>query len=220
MQSKILPIVLIYHEAGQTEATEAALRAAGFTEWYYADRDGVGSMARAFNAAVTMLEHDYQKPIPEYLWFVTNVTFPPDLPASLLDALESRPDAAAVHPAMDSSHGFINKAVNVGGCHFIEWTAPLVRYEAWQEIGQLDENMPYVHFDLDWSHRAKLEDWKLLVDGRHRVDHIYLHINQPERISQIRNDLRALRHEKSLQALIDKWGNNWKKTLCQGGNCG
>lgn len=218
MTDQILPIVLRYEETGVTEATEKSLSNAGFTVWEYADREGVGSMARAFNRV--MMELDQYEVDEKYIWFVTNVTFPPELPASLFEVLESNSEAAAVHPGMTSSHAFINNAKNVGPIHFIEWTAAMVRYKAWMDVGVLDEAMPYVHFDLDWSHRAKLNGWQLLVDGRVRVDHTYLHVKQPEKISRFRSDLRAYRHEASAQAMIDKWGNDWKTTLCKGGNCG
>lgn len=202
-----------------TEATEASLERAGFDldAVIYANRDGVGSMSRAFNDAVINCFGGVEE---KYIWFVTNVTFGPDLPASLLDALESNPKAAAVHPGMNSSHGFINKAKGIEPASFIEWAAPMIRTEAWEDIGELDEDMPYVHFDLDWSHRAKEKGWGLLIDGRERVSHTYLHIKKTNRISQIRSELRSLKHADSLLALNEKWGPNAISKLCVGGNCG
>lgn len=221
LSDHILPVVLKYEEKGVTEATLRSLSGAGFcdADWIFADRDGVGSMSKAFNRAIRIHELEYEVE-EKYIWFITNVTFPPNLPASLFEALESNQKAAAVHPAFNSSHGFINTAKSVTPAHFIEWTAPMVRYSAWEELGELDENMPYVHFDLDWSALAKGEGWQLLIDGRFRLDHTYLHIQQPERISQIRAELRSMAHEKSLAALVDKWGHNWRQELCKGGNCG
>lgn len=218
MIDKVLPIVMVYEEKGVTEQVEACLDAAGFDEvgWVYAYRDGVGSMARAFNDSAVSVDPKEAK----YLWFVTNVTFTPDVPKKLFETLENNRKAAAVHPAFDSSHGFIAKAKGVQPAHFIEWTAPMVRCEAFEDVGILDEDMPYVHFDLDWSHRAKKNGWTLLVDGRVRINHTYLHVRQPERISQIRAELRQMKHQASLEALKRKWGPNALADLCVGGNCG
>ena len=79
--SKIYPIVLLYEEAGWKKATEDCLSAAGFRQWDYADRDGVGSMSKAFNRAF----YDISPRREKYIWFVTNVTFPPEMPAVLLE---------------------------------------------------------------------------------------------------------------------------------------
>lgn len=214
----ILPIVMVYEEQGQLARTEKSLSDAGFSSCVYADREGVGSMAKAFNRAVDIaLERSGHE---KYFWFLTNVTFPAAMPDYLADVMECIPECAAVHPAFHSSHGFIANAQGVSDAHFVEWTAPMVNIAAWMQIGQLDEQMPYVHFDLDWSQRAKDAGWVLKVDGRHRLDHTYLHVNAPERISVLRRELRQYRHAASLARIHEKYGMNWKEKLCKGGNCG
>ena len=219
LSKKIQPIVLAYDEAGWTEKTTACLIAAGLDNIHYADRDGVGSMAKAFNrsAAQVMIR---EQP-PEYIWFVTNVTFPPEMPAALLQAIEADERAIAIHPAFDSDHPHIRQyGQEVRPAPFIEWTAPLVWARGWEEVGPLDEAMPYVHFDLDWSRRAAIAGWSLLVDSRYRLGHTYLWKEAPEPISQLRRSLRSLRHAGSLARMEEKWGQDWRTKLCPTGTCG
>lgn len=219
LNKKILPIVLQYEEQGQTRTTLDCLKVAGFTKWLMADREGVGSMSRAFNRAVRENQETVKR--YEFIWFVTNVSFAPSLPASLLEALESHPGAIAVHPAMDSDHPHIRQnGQEVKAVPFIEWTAPLIAVEGWEDVGELDEAMPYVHFDLDWSHRARQAGWELLVDGRVKVNHTYLWKKAPEKISHLRRELRALRHPASVARMVEKWGPDWKKKLCPTNTCG
>lgn len=212
---KIWPIVLVYEETGMTEKTEACLERAGFEDWGYVYREGVGSMAAAFNRGIT----DMPK-AAKFVWFITNVVFEPEMPLSLLQALENNENAAAVHPGFDSDHPPIRDAKGVQEVNFIEWTAPLVRRSALVHIGILDEELPYVHFDLDWSYRARDRKWTLLVDGRHRLGHTYLHRQAPETISVIRAKLRTLRHPASVARMVEKYGPDWIRKTCPGGNCG
>lgn len=212
---KIYPIVLLYEEAGWKKATEDCLSAAGFRQWDYADRDGVGSMSKAFNRAF----YDISPRREKYIWFVTNVTFPPEMPAALLDVMEKHPKCAAVHPVFDSDHPHI-KTPPPGPVPFIEWTAPMIRIEALDDVGLLDEALPYVHFDLDWSYRAREAGWELRVDGTHRLQHTYLWKDAPEQISRMRRELRTLRHPASVARMIEKYGPNWKNITCPTGTCG
>ena len=213
--NEIWPIVLVYEETGMTAKTEACLERAGFEDWGYVYRDGCGPMAAAFNRGTKDTPKEYK-----FIWFLTNVVFDPEMPLSLLNALESNENAAAVHPAFDSDHPHIRNAKEVQGVNFIEWTAPLVRRSALVHVGLLDEGLPYVHFDLDWSYRARENSWQLLVDGQHRLGHTYLHQQAPEKISLLRRQLRELRHPASVARMVEKYGHDWIRITCPGGNCG
>lgn len=217
LKSKIQPIVLIYEERDWTQQTTACLRAAGLDNIHYVDRDGVGSMAKAFNRGARQVLSK-RKP-PKYLWFVTNVTFPAALPGAMLEKMEETTTAAAIHPAFDSDHPHIRKP-DGEWIPFIEWTAPLVRVDAWQDVGELDEAMPYVHFDLDWSQRAKQAGWVLMATDAARMGHTYLWKDAPEPISHLRRQLRAIRHESSVARMVEKWGPDWRTKLCPTGTCG
>lgn len=210
----VIPIVLQYEEKGWTERTIECLEAAGMHNYRIADREGVGSMTRAFNDAVATIEEDECL----FVWWITNVTFPPKLLNSLLDAFD--PDTAAVHPLMPTSdHIYMREADGVEDVPFVEWTAPLIRLAALDDVGLCDPIMPYVGMDIDWSHRAKLKGWKLKVDGRVELTHEYLRNNAPEPISQIRASLRKLRDKETRARLAEKWGRDWKKQLCPCGTC-
>lgn len=215
---QILPIVLIYEERGWTKATTDCLEAAGFTGWKHADREGVGSMSRAFNRAVRPYIND--PGTNKYIWFITNVTFPPEMPGALLRMIEDGDNCAAVHPAFDSDHPHIRTPNGTPDVPFVEWTAPLISIEALRTVGLLDEKMPYVHFDLDWSHRARQLGYTLKVCGDHRLGHTYLWKDAPEPISRLRRDLRSIKHPDSVARMVEKWGPGWINTLCPTKTCG
>lgn len=217
LSKHITPIVLIYEERNWTQQSTDCLRAAGLDNIHYVDRDGVGSMAKAFNRGAKQVLSKRKK--PKYLWFVTNVTFPAFLPGAMLEKMEDIVTAAAIHPPFDSDHPHIRKP-NGKWAPFVEWTAPFVRVDAWQDVGELDEAMPYVHFDLDWSHRATQAGWVLMVAETGRLNHTYLWCDAPEPISELRRQLRTLRHPASLARMQEKWGADWKTKLCPTGSCG
>lgn len=226
--SQILPIVLKYHEKGWTERTVKCLLDAGFSQEdiVFADRDGVGNMSRAFNAAIHLLkteddleyiqfrgEYKTRMMGVKYIWFLTNVEFSPEMPLSLLSAFDS--ETAAVHPAFDSQHHFIANTVGIAPeVPFIEWTAPMVRADVFYELGGLDENLQYWGMDLAFSKAAKDKGYVLKVDGRYRLKHTYLHLHgTPESITRIRKQLRELYDKPTEDYLIGKYGENWLSLL-------
>lgn len=226
---KILPIVLKYEEKGWTDKTVKCLLDAGFSQEdiVFADRDGVGNMARAFNAALNNIKitdeleylrfrgefiKDQRMYNVKYIWFLTNVEFPREMPLSLLSAFDE--ETAAVHPAFDSEHYFIRDCIGVAPeVEFLEWTAPMVRADVFFELGGLDEKMPYWGFDLCFSYRAKEAGYVLKIDGRYKLKHTYLNLNAPEPISAIRKQLRALYDKPTEERLIEKYGEDWLKKL-------
>lgn len=225
--SQILPIVLKYEEKGVTEKTVQCLLDAGFDKEniVFADRDGVGNMSRAFNTSMHILKTEDDLEYLQfrgevrtrmmdikYIWFLTNVEFPPEMPLSLLSAFDE--ETAAVHPAFESSHDFIRDAIGVvPEAPFIEWTAPMVRANTFYDLDGLDYNLPYWGMDLDFSYRAKQAGYVLKIDGRYRLKHAYLHLHAPEPISEIRKQLRALYDKATEERLIEKYGENWLQKL-------
>lgn len=223
--NQILPIVLKYEEKGVTERTVQCLMNAGFgsgeNDIFVADREGVGNMSRAFNRITRKLWSLFENrmddfnfyPAKKFIWFLTNVEFPPEMPESLLSCFDQH--TAAVHPAFDSHHPHLNSMMPIvnNDVLFVEWTAPMVSVEAWKKIGQLDEKMPYWGMDLDWSYRAREMDYELKVDGRYRLKHTYLTDKAPEKISEIRRELRSLYDASTEERLIEKYGEGWLKKL-------
>lgn len=201
-------IVLEYREPGWTEKTLKSLGKARVPSEniIFADREGVGSISKAFNRAI-------EKVATKYAWFLTNVTFAPGMPASLIDALNNS-QAIAVHPAFDSDHGHIRSAKGVEYAPFIEWTAPAFDMACFHEIGLCDEQLPYWGMDLDWSHRAnQVYESALVIDGRFRLNHTYLRHSAPHPISVIRRNLRALYDGDTKDRLTKKYGKQWQKTI-------
>lgn len=218
----ILPIVLLYEEKGWTEKTVQCLIDAGFQEEQimYANRDGVGNMSRAFNEAVKKNGNVFQTrmddlnftPGKKFIWFLTNVEFPPEMPLSLLSAFDS--ETAIVHPAFDSEHPHMNKAFGVvPDVPFIEWTSPMVRALPFFYFGMLDEKMPYWGMDLHFSHQCRERGYCLKVDGRYRLKHNYLRVHSPEKISQIRKELRYLYDKPTENRLIEIYGEDYLQVI-------
>lgn len=226
IREEIQPIVLRYHETGWTEKTVACLLAAGFEESdiVYADRGGVGNMSKAFNvaffASLKKVEHEspyeiHATPTKPFTWFLTNVTFPEQMPICLLELIKSDFQIAAVHPAFDSDHPHIKNAHGISReVPFIEWTAPLVRSDIFFQC-LLDDKMPYWGMDLDWSYRIhEFAGYTVAVDGRHRLNHTYLRLNdQKEPVTLERERIRKTFDKATELRLIEKHGPDWLAKL-------
>ena len=211
---KVACIQLEYLETGWSARTYDCIRADGLEVVAVARREGVGSMSAAFNRAareVLARRKSNLKGGPDFIWFLTNVTFRPGTAKALVDAFDGQ--TAAVHPQFASDHGHIANPRGVQDVPFVEWTAPMLRVSALEQIGMLDEAMPYVGMDLDWSYRAKQAGWKLRATNRAQVAHKYLRHNAPEEISRIRERLRALYAHPTDARMVEKYGTYWKEML-------
>ena len=166
-------------------------------------RDGVGNMSRAYNSIVNKEAH--------YYWFVSNVTFSPQMPFMLAMACEER-GWAGIHPAMRSSdHKFQWPNGNEPKeTPFIEWTAPMVNAEIFRD-NLLDEMLPYYYMDLDWCHRVKPN--KVGVHHGQVVEHTYLRNKQEHPIGQLRKQLRQYWTPISQRHMVEKYGKDWQQKL-------
>lgn len=212
----VTPVVLIYLEPGWAEKTAYCLLKAGFTmsNVRTVDREGVGSMSKAFNRA--MFDQTITTP---YVWWVTNIEFEPDVPTKLFEALEYKPNVAAIHPGFASDHPHIRNSQRLELAPFVEFTAPMFNYDALHEIGPADEALPYIGMDIDWSYRAKEKGFDLMVDGSTKIEHTYLHQGQGHTISKIRAALRSYHIPATYARLEQKYGPDWKTKICPGGAC-
>lgn len=171
-------------------------------------RDGVGNMSRAYNSI--LMDASWQA---DYLWFVSNVTFDKEMPFKLAETLE-KTGWAGVHPAMSTSdHKFQWKMGDVP-CEtpFIEWTAPMVRADLFSHE-PLDEMLPYYYMDLDWCYRMRQQGYKVGVDHRVEVSHVYLRNKKEHPIGQIRKQLRNYWTPISQKHMIEKYGKDWQSKL-------
>lgn len=202
---EILAVVLEYHEEGWTDRAIRCVEADDL-DYVVISRDGIGSMSKAFNEAIKKGVEEYS-----YIWFVTNIVFDQGTSLSLLECFD--PKTAAVHPRFDSDHPHIRFTRDVDEVPFIEWTAPMISRRALDKIGLLDEQLPYWGMDLDWSYRAKETGYTLKVDGRVKVDHVYLRDHAPEAVSHHRRMERGRYDVSTENRLKQKYGVDWLKAL-------
>lgn len=208
--NKVLAIILRYEEKNWHQGTRDCVERANPECIIEADREGVGSISRAFNNSVSGLGDrifNY-----DYVWFVTNVIFPPEMLGALVAAFDH--NTAGVHPKFQSDHHHIAKAP-VGGSlvNFIEWTSPMLSVRAIADVGLLDQKLPYWGMDLDWSYRARMRGWNLKAEGTYHLEHTYLRHNAPEPISRLREQLRKLRDASTIEQLTNKYGPKWREII-------
>ena len=174
----------------------------------FADRDGVGNMSRAFNEVFERMPFNV-----EYVWFLTNVTFSPDVPEKLMQVLDSDPNIAAVHPAMatsDHRHLWPGETRDVP---FIEFAAPMFRAADFARF-MLDENTPYYYMDLIISHQLKQEGKRLVCVGDAEVQHTYLRNERKTHpITNIRRQLRDYHTPISKRYMEQTFGADWQTKL-------
>lgn len=174
----------------------------------FADRDGVGNISRAFNETFQRMPFNV-----EYIWFITNVTFTPDVPEKLMQVLDSDPNIAAVHPAMatsDHRHLWPGETRDVP---FIEFTAPMFRAADFARF-MLDENTPYYYMDLIISHQLKQEGKRLVCVGDAEVQHTYLRNERKQHpITNIRKQLRDYHTPISKRYMEQTFGADWQTKL-------
>jgi hypothetical protein len=214
---RIIPIVLYYEEPGYFDSTMKCLTASGLNrDTIIVTREGVGSMSKAFNEGVLKAGGEFSS--SDYLLWITNVSFDPKLPFQMLSQMQADNKIAAIHATHKSDHIHLqSKAYKE--IPFIELTMAMFSGVALNDVGGMDEQMPYWGMDLDWSYRARQKQYKLAVSGTPEVTHTYLRHstrNNPRMvhpISILRERLRALRDAQTLQALTKKYGTNWKQKL-------
>ena len=178
---------------------------------FYADRDGVGNMSRAFNEAFDK----YVKGKFEYVWFVTNITFAPDVPDKLLKEMQSN-FIDAIHPCMGNSDHLHLRSNGMGAATsvpFIELTAPMFDCEAFAYF-KLCEETPYYYMDLIISKQIKDAGGLLCVHNGAEVHHTYLRNKVKKHpISIIREQLRNYHTPLSKAYMVKTYGEDWQSKL-------
>lgn len=206
-----LAIIALKYLESDYEQTLACLRKVECPV-FYADRDGVGNMSRAFNEA--FIKHVQGK--FEYVWFVTNIVFEPDVPGKLLKAIEDCELIGGIHPAMDTSdhkHLWPDGSGLVKSVPFIEFTAPMYRSELIEQFA-ICESTPYYYMDLILSHQVRQYGLDVCVHTGTAISHTYLRNKRSKHpISLIREKLRHYHTPLSKQYMIDNYGPNWQEKL-------
>jgi hypothetical protein len=175
---------------------------------FYAYRDGVGSMSRAYNDAynkhVLGLHYDN-------VWFVSNITFLPEVLEKLEKGIEGY---GAIHPAFNSDHKHIRPdgSGQVKEVPFIEFTAPMFKTWVFEKY-MLNDSYWYWFYDLIISKQMRDAGIKMATHHGAEVGHVYLRNNKKEEISQIRERLRNYRHKIEIKQLEQEYGKNWNQIL-------
>jgi GT2 family glycosyltransferase len=205
---------VVYAESWWSETQKSLQRMQAAVDIYHVDRQGVGSLAEAFNRGFR--EHALQR--YDYVWLITNVVFRPDVLPTLVEVI-TRKDWRAIHPAFKSDHAFLRKDSTLHGpgdveTPFIEFTAPLVHVPTFLS-NPLDEAMPYIGHDLDWCYRVREQGGKVGVCRQVSVRHSYLrNLTAPESAVTLRRaELRRAAEQPTLDRLVEKYGASWRKKL-------
>lgn len=207
-----LAIISLIYEEPEWQQTKACVEATGLPV-FYANRDGVGNMSRAFNEA-------YDKHVKgkfKYVWLVTNIIFDKDVPMKLKDGLDQFDLMGAIHPAMKGSD-HIHQQPNGTMCTlkvpFIELTAPMFLCSVFERF-MLCEETPYWYMDLIISYQIQSILHLIVgVDHHCEVKHVYLRNNHSDHpITVIRKRLRDYKKQSSIDYLVKTYGPNWKEIL-------
>ena len=215
MKTEILSV--IYEEPEWIETVKGLARCGIASR--FVGRKGVGSLSEAINRGV-------RESIPcdvDLIWILTNPVFRPEVPGKLARSIMATGYAtpsivangwAAVHPAFNSSHIMMrSQSDGLRETAFVEFTAPMVRAELLRQY-PLDEDMPYVGFDLDWSYRVRRRGWSVGVDDRIHLRHVYLkNAMRTHPATEERKRRRAAALPETHAKLESKYGKRWRYVL-------
>jgi 3-deoxy-D-manno-octulosonate 8-phosphate phosphatase (KDO 8-P phosphatase) len=145
----------------------------------------------------------------DHVWFVTNVTFDPDLPLKLAESIGSH---AAIHPKFKSDHKHMTEGEGVKEVPFVEFTAPLVRADVFKDL-PLDENLPYWAHDLDWGYRVWSAGYSIAVNYDLEVGHTYIRHSKMHPVTKERLRQRRAADQPTREALVKKYGAEWRDII-------
>lgn len=187
-----------------------------------ASRDGISGMAGAYNRALVWNLTSILK--YKYIWFVSNITFTKEDFERLRNVMVNYPEIDCLHPMFASDHKHLRPDAFPGNSTikevpYVEFTAPLIKTKVFfPDSGRpdlfLDEDMPFVGHDLDWSYRAKQAGYTLAVCRSVEVGHTYIRKDKNgHQVTDIRAKIRKSWIEHTTNALIAKYGVDWKQKL-------
>lgn len=183
-----------------------------------ADRAGVGSMAAAYNRVIkenwNVIAHY------TYVWFVSNIVFKVEDFQKLKSTMDQNYSTmSCIHPCFHSDHKHLKPKDSDGllieEVPFIEFTAPMMKVTMFANFYLLlDEDMPFVGHDLDWSYRAKKSGHKLFVHYGVFIQHEYIRKNKlGHNSTYYRKHIRKSWEAHTVYALEYKYGENWREVL-------
>lgn len=213
---KVAILSMIYHEPEWLHTIGAIQRTCPGVPVYFAERNGVGGLAEAFNHgfAANGLGSKF-----DLVWFLTNFSWSGNLLQEMLNLEGVHWDfTAAVHPAFSSDHRFLRPSVGPGEhwqVPFVEFTAPLVNARIFDNL-KLDALMPYTGHDVDWGHRVRLDGKDLFCYQPKEAESIHSYIRHSKSLHPATIERRKRREAAELATnlrLRAKYGDEWRKTL-------
>jgi len=89
----------------------------------------------------------------------------------LLNAMPE--DAAAISPPFNSPHPvFHPQDSDIREVSWLDWCVPLVRMDAWKDVGGFDERFKGYGADLDFCKRARIKGYRFYVVETEPVKHL------------------------------------------------
>lgn len=167
----------------------------------FVDRKGVGSLAEAYNRGFKKVQTDY-------VWFISNIVFKENVLTRLMENIKPY---AGIHPNFDSHHKFMRYGKGIQRAKFIEFTAPLIKSQIFEEI-QLDENLPYWGHDIVFGMECEQKGYTLAVDHTTKIDHTYIWDSKEHPVTLRRKQLRVM-SDKATEFHLDKYYPRWKQYL-------
>lgn len=208
---KVAIVSVVYHEA-EWQKTRECVHACQ-VDTYFVERNppGIGSLSEALNRGFRFM---YEKVNPEYVWFVTNVTFSHKAFTELIQCTEIFPQAAAIHPCFESDHAHLRQRPDqvVSSVQFVEFAAPIVRADVFAKF-PLDEKMPYVGMDMDWGFRVRQAGHAIGVYHGEKLGHAYNRHMKQEPITKKRARARANAVPATRRRLIQLYGKDYATKL-------
>lgn len=206
-----LTILSIKYEEFTWLKTRECIEATGLPV-VFVDRNpkGCGSLSEAINRGMKEVK-------TPYVFLVTNIEFKPHVPNTLLKSILENPDYIAICPVYNSDHRHLQPSSylyqsELKEVPFIEFTAGIFESE-WLCEFPLDEDMPYVGMDLDWSYQARKMGYKLGSLKSCEIEHTYIRKMNGLPITKKRLKLRKQADAGTIAKLEMKYGKEWRHVL-------
>lgn len=178
----------------------------------YVDRKpkGIGSLSEAINRGVKEIDS-------ECLFLCTNINFKKSVIENLYKRIEELPKAAAICPVYKSDHSHLRPSSYAFGFDlfevpFVEFTTGIFRTDLLKRF-PLDEDMPFVGMDLDWSKIVKDSGYTLHSLKSVEIDHSYIRHSLHHEITKKRLRARKNADASTIARLEQKWGKDWRHIL-------
>lgn len=161
-------------------------------------REENGLFTKGWNFAMRSLDADW-------VWMLNSDVVGVNtnqLYAMIGDAPEN---CACITPSFNSPHGlFYRQGSSIREVGWMDWCCPVVRMDAWKQVGEFDEQFVGYGADLDWCHRARQLGWRFYVDDRWNIIHLGSKTAIQHGLQGQQGNTAEMDH-----LLVKKWGKHW-----------